>query len=62
MKFATGGLTYGLICLGERFQSPDSATVATASATDAQGQLVRSGELVLLQSGEAQGQNLGKKW
>lgn len=46
------GLTYGLICLGERFRSPDSATAATASATDAQGQLVRSGELVLLQSGE----------
>lgn len=46
------GLTYGLICLGERFQSPDSASAATASATDAQGQPVRSGELVLLQSGE----------
>eukprot|EP00435_Cladocopium_sp_Y103_P013925 s3427_g3.t1 len=54
-----GGLTYGLICLGERFQSPDSATTATASATDAQGQLVRSGELVLLQSGEAAP---GPKW
>lgn len=52
-RFDSAGLTYGLILVGEKVQSPESLS-APANAVDSQGQGVRSGELVLMQNGEVQ--------
>lgn len=46
------GLTCGLIYLGERFGTPPNAAQAELKAIDDQGTGIRSGELVLLQTGE----------